>query len=188
MSAPVVDGLRLPLAVLRRRAEPRTVVGEVLFDDLRIGDVDVVDSRVGLDLEAEARGFDVLVSGSVRASWSGKCRRCLEEVAGELDLAVREVLTHDPDRSSDGGTSGDESSGDGDAYALGDDEADLEPVVRDAVLLALPLSPLCGEACDGPDPDRFPTGMGGGDEVATGGDPRWAVLDALRGAERDDGP
>lgn len=187
----MVDGLRLPLAVLRRRSEPRTVVGDVLLDDLRVGDVVVVDGRVALDLEAEARGPDVVVSGTVRAEWTGTCRRCLAEVVGDVDLAVREVLAHDPD-----GQFGDGSSGD--AYPLADDEADLEPVVRDAVLLALPLSPLCGEACDGPDPERFPTrsptGPDGEPVVEpdgpAGGDPRWAALDVLRDAgqaKADDG-
>ncbi len=186
----MVDGLRLPLAVLRRRSEPRTVVGDVHLDDLRVGDVVVVDGRVALDLEAEARGSDVVVSGTVRAAWTGTCRRCLEEVAGDVDLAVREVLAHDPD-----GHPVDGSSGDGDAYPLAADEADVEPVVRDAVLLALPLSPLCGEACDGPDPDRFPTRSPMGTERAgvgepdgpAGGDPRWAALDVLRAPDGGDG-
>ncbi len=165
----VADGLRLPLAALRRRAEPRSVVGDVVLDDLRVGEVLVVDGQVSLNLEAEARGSEVVVAGTVRANWVGTCRRCLEEVGGEVDLTIREVMA-------------DGSVGDGDAYALGVDEADVEPVIRDAVLLALPLSPLCGEECDGPDPERFPTGLfgDGGSSVAEERDPRWAVLDVLR--------
>jgi uncharacterized protein len=75
----------------------------------------------------------------------------------------------------------------GDAYPLGGDEADVEPIVRDAVLLAIPLSPLCSEDCAGPDPERFPaatlgSGEAEGDDLdaAPVADPRWAALDALR--------
>ena len=171
------EGLRLPLAVLRRRVEPRSVVGEVLLDDLRVGDVVVVDGRVVVDLEAEARDSDVVVAGSVRATWEGTCRRCLTELGGEVDLAVREVLSEKADPTSVSGP-------DGDVYPLGFDEADVEPVVRDAVLLALPLSPLCGEGCGGPDPERFPTGPAAPDRTdeaaEPSGDPLWAALDALR--------
>ena len=43
-----------------------------------------------------------------------------------------------------GGTDGDEE-----AYPLTGDELDLEPLARDAVLLELPLAPLCSEDCRG---------------------------------------
>ena len=181
----MVEGLRLPLAVIRRRSDPRLVAGDVVLDDLRVGDVVVVDGRVAVDLEAEARGSDVVVSGAVRAVWTGTCRRCLAEVGGEVNLAVREVLSSDPDGVVGSGEPGDASSL-GDAYPLGDDEADVEPVVRDAVLLALPLSPLCDEGCGGPDPDRFPTASSHHAGAEEGGDPRWAALDVLRGPA--DGP
>jgi uncharacterized protein len=47
-----------------------------------------------------------------------------------------------PDTRS-GGNAGD------DELRLEDDLIDLEPVLRDAVLLALPLSPLCRDDCPG---------------------------------------
>ena len=80
------DGLRIPLAVLRRRADPRLVRRTVELDDLHVGEVVVVDGRVDVDLEAEARGSDVVVSGGVQAKWVGACRRCLGNVGGYLDL------------------------------------------------------------------------------------------------------
>ncbi|GIS99120.1 MAG: hypothetical protein CM1200mP26_08330 [Acidimicrobiales bacterium] len=136
----------------------------------------------------------VVVSGGVQAKWVGACRRCLGNVGGDLDLRVQEVLSagssvagrHDS-RSDVGTDTGEEL---GDAYPLSGDEADLEPVVRDAVLLALPLSPLCVEDCAGPDPDRFPGPWGvfpsqRGRPVARScpGDPRWAALDVLYAPE-----
>ena len=182
------DGLRIPLAVLRRRADPRLVRRTVELDDLHVGEVVVVDGRVDVDLEAEARGPDVVVSGGVQAKWLGACRRCLGDVGGDLDLRVQEVLSAGsgvPGRSDAGPDGGVDAGGEsGDAYPLGGDEADLEPVVRDAVLLALPLSPLCVEDCPGPDPDRFPAARAVGPEEEAGGDnlpvdPRWAALDVL---------
>ena len=101
-------------------------------------------------------------------------------MVGEVDLGVHEVMaSYEPDRSAPEG-------GDADVYLLGGDEADLEPVVRDAVLLALPLSPLCADDCVGPDPEWLsssgsPSGTGDGPV----GDPRWAVLDVLRFDEPD---
>ena len=177
---PVTDALRIPLAVLRRRADPRLIRAAVMLDDLRVGDVSVVDGRVVVDLEAEARGAEVVVTGSVRAGWSGDCRRCLEPVVGEVDLRVHEVMASDePGRSAP-------EAGDADVYLLGGDEADLEPVVRDAVLLALPLSPLCADDCVGPDPEWLPS-AGSPLEMGDGpvGDPRWAALDVLRFDESD---
>ena len=191
------DGLRIPLAVLRRRADPRLVRRTVDLDDLHVGEVAVAGGRVEVDLEAEARGPDVVVVGAVRATWLGACRRCLGDVGGDLDLRVHEVLSAGSDQSaghdvgSDRG--GDPAGESGDVYPLAGDEADLEPVVRDAVLLALPLSPLCVEDCAGPDPDRFPTAVATGPEDAVRHDeptldPRWAALDVLREPEATGSP
>ena len=186
------DGLRIPLVVLRRRADPRLVRRTVELDDLHVGEVVVVDGRVDVDLEAESRGPDVVVSGGVQAKWIGACRRCLGNVGGELDLRVQEVLSAGSSvvgRHSSRAHGGTDTGGElGDAYPLGGDEADLEPVVRDAVLLALPLSPLCVEDCAGPDPDRFPTVRTTGSEEDAGSDklpvdPRWAALDVLHAPE-----
>ena len=67
---------------------------------------------------------------------------------------------------------------DDDLLSIDGDVIDLEPVVRDAAVLALPVAPLCGEDCLGPDPDHFPVGTGDGAERAV--DPRWSALDELR--------
>ena len=44
----------------------------------------------------------------------------------------------------------------GETYPLDGDQIDLEPMVRDAVLLELPLGPLCGDDCAGA--RRLPAG------------------------------
>jgi uncharacterized protein len=169
---------RPPLVVgvtdLRRRpGTQRDLRVEAVLEGLavtgaRIPDGDVV-ALVGV---AEAIEGGVAVRGAVTGRWVGACRRCLDEVSGALDAEVREIF--EPHATE------------GETYPLEGDEIDLEPVVREAVLLALPLVPLCRESCPGPAPDAFPTGPAAedrdgeddGDEPPR--DPRWAALDELR--------
>jgi uncharacterized protein len=130
----------------------------------------VADEPVEVDLVVESISQGVSVSGTVRARWSGQCRRCLEDVTGELDVDVKEIFETAPTE--------------GETWPLDSDEIDLEPVVREAVLLALPLAPLCDEGCLGPAPDRFPAVVEVDAAVSEGGDeaprdPRWAALDQL---------
>ena len=131
-------------------------------------------SRIPEDSEVEVHGaVDTTLSGValravVTSSWEGECRRCLDVVTGpiELDLWVPFMP----------GASGDE---DEDAYPLDGGLIDVGEVVREQLMLALPLSPLCGHDCEGADPDRFPTnGTDDSDDEVTI-DPRWAGLSAL---------
>jgi uncharacterized protein len=106
------------------------------------------------------------VTGTVTAPWSGECRRCLEGASGTMSLAVRELYTDDGDGE--------------DTYPLRDGDLDLEPLVRDAVLLELPLVPLCRPDCLGLCPR---CGANRNEEPCScteEGDPRWAALDVLR--------
>jgi uncharacterized protein len=131
--------------------------------------------EVELDGLIEAIEGGITVTGRVTAPWAGECRRCLELITGTLDTEVREIFEHDPTE--------------GETYPISGDEIDLEPMVRDAVLLALPLAPLCRDDCEGPAPGTFPTGPdskdlgGAGDEAV--GDPRWAALSELRFEDDD---
>jgi uncharacterized protein len=120
----------------------------------------------------EAIDGAITLSGTLEVPWTGECRRCLEEVAGTAAIEVSEVFETKPVP--------------GETYALEGDELDLEPLVRDSVLLNLPLAPLCADDCRGPAPDAFParaaddaapTDVDGGRP----GDPRWAALDVLKG-------
>jgi uncharacterized protein len=104
--------------------------------------IDPGRSVVPLDSEAEVditlRPFDggIDAEGTVRAPWVGICRRCTTPVTGELSIAVRE-------RFGDAPISEDE------LYPIVDDTLDLGPLVRDAIVLELPMAPLCREDCLG---------------------------------------
>jgi uncharacterized protein len=108
----------------------------------------------------------VSVTGTVTAPWTGACRRCLTPASGVLHMPVRELYTE--------GGDGEET------YSLVNDEVDLEPLVRDAVLLELPQAPLCRPDCLGLCPH---CGVNRNEEACgceAPRDPRWGALDALR--------
>lgn len=113
--------------------------------ELRVGDV-VVDpaSPVSLDLVVEASSGDqVTVTGTVAAPYRAECRRCLEPVEGEASARVLEIFERRPTE--------------GETYLLDGEVVDLTELVRDALVLALPLAPLCRADCEGPAPDHYPT-------------------------------
>jgi uncharacterized protein len=132
----------------------------------------LTDDDVQADLTLEAQGSTLTVTGRVVGRWTGECRRCLVTTGGELMVGIQEIFEPHPVE--------------GETYRLDADQVDLEPALRDALALALPLAPLCDEACTGPDPEDHPVAVeDGGDHGAdrtngaAPGDPRWSALDAL---------
>ena len=134
---------------------------------------------VELDLRIEAVMEGVLVTGTARAALEGECARCLEPISDEIEVRFQELFVYD-DREVDP----DEEL---EVSKLQDDLVDLEPLLRDAVVLALPFQPLCEDDCPGlcvecgarlaDDPDHTH------DEPV---DPRWAALATLTEPEQDD--
>ncbi|MEV0586252.1 YceD family protein [Nonomuraea sp. NPDC050310] len=95
------------------------------------------DAEVELDLRLEAVMEGVLVSGTARAPLAGECVRCLEPVSDEIEVDLQELFFY-----SDEDASEEDSLLDGELL-------DLEPTFRDAAVLALPLSPVCQDDCQG---------------------------------------
>jgi uncharacterized protein len=132
-----------------------------------------VGAEVSLDLRFEAVSEGVLVTGSAVAPLSGECARCLDPVTSTTEASFQELYLYQP-----GAKDGED---DGEARYLDGDLLDLEPAFRDAVVLALPLSPLCREDCPGLCPEcgarlaEAGPDHGHGDNV----DPRWAALRQL---------
>jgi uncharacterized protein len=128
-------------------------------------------AEVAIDAVLEwASGRSILVTGTVTAPWEGECRRCLGTARGTLAASVRELYEEEPDPEE--------------TYRLKGDQLDLEPLVRDAVLLELPQAPLCAEACAGLCPTCGANRNEGSCTCVTEPtDPRWAALDVLRGGE-----
>ena len=136
-------------------------------------------SALVLDLRLEAVMEGVLVSGTVRGRAAGECVRCLDDVSLEVEAELQELFVY-PGRTPAG-------EDDEDLREFEDDLIDLEPALRDAVVLALPFQPLCQDDCPGlcvecgarlaDDPDHTH-----GEPV----DPRWAALATLTEPEQDD--
>lgn len=158
------------VASLRKRAGSRRPVRvEGPLPGLRVSGSAVPDDAVvvaDLTLEALA-GEAVLATGTVTAPWEGACRRCLGPAAGAVAVEVRELFEATSDEEE--------------TYRLQGDRIDLEPLVRDAVLLELPQAPLCMEGCQGLCPD---CGINRNEGTCTCDpaprDPRWAALDELK--------
>jgi uncharacterized protein len=155
----------------RAPAVPRSVHLAGPLPGLHVADVrvpDDADVTADLDLEVLVDGGRLTAIGVVRAPWAGECRRCLQPVDDVLEVPLSEVFEADP---ADGA----------DTYPLAGDRVDLEAPVRDAVLLGLPLAPLCRDDCPGPDPDGHPVALDDEDlPISPEADPRWAALGELK--------
>jgi uncharacterized protein len=98
---------------------------------------------LALDLQLEGVAEGVLVTATVTGPLAGECARCLEPFTASLKVRFQELFVRADEAAVDDldGT---------DSYRL---EAsgllDLEPALRDAVVLELPLSPLCEDGCQG---------------------------------------
>jgi uncharacterized protein len=130
------------------------------------------DLRLDLRLESVMEG--VLVSGTVTAPLVGECGRCLEPVEDELEVDIAELYAYEDSTTSETVDDEDEVS-----FMVGE-LLDLEPVLRDAIVVELPLTPLCEESCPGLCVDcgeRFVVGAPPHDHPVL--DPRWSALEAF---------
>ncbi len=104
-------------------------------------------SPVTLDLRLEAVMEGVLVTGTARAGLEGECARCLDPITDPVDVTFQELFLYDDQRRDSTGQH--EADEDDEVSTLEDDLLDLEPLLRDAVVLALPFQPLCEDDCPG---------------------------------------
>jgi uncharacterized protein len=133
---------------------------------------------VELDIRFEAVMEGVLITGTVRAPLTGECGRCLEPIISTFEGDFQELFVYPDTRS--GGEAGE------DERLLEDDLIDFEPVLRDAVVLALPLSPLCRDDCPGLCAEcGARLADAGPDHRHDAVDPRWAALQALSEQESE---
>lgn len=134
---------------------------------------------VELDIRLEAVLEGVLVTGTARAPLSGECARCLDPLTSSIEVEFQELYVYDDTRSGE--------NAEDDERRLEGDLIDLEPVVRDAMVLALPLSPLCRDDCPGlcsdcgvrladAEPDHHHDAV----------DPRWAALQGMLDQRQED--
>jgi uncharacterized protein len=125
---------------------------------------------IHLDLRLESVIEGVLASGTVITDVVGECSRCLGPVTDHVEVDVTELYAY-PDSVTD------ETTDEEDVSRIVDEKIDLEPAVRDAVLLELPVAPLCREDCPGvPSPDEEAWAFVPAGTTHERIDPRWAAL------------
>ncbi len=86
---------------------------------------------------------DLFFDGSIEAPLLGRCARCMEEFALEIEAGFHFLVTP---REQTNETGGDE---DVDFSVYEGEEVDLAPLIREQILLNLPTTPLCKEDCQG---------------------------------------
>ncbi len=129
-------------------------------------------AQLHLNLRLESLHDGILVSGEVEGKAEGECVRCLIDVAVTIDVEFQELFAYSMDEAFD--------------YTVHDNQVDVEPVVRDAVVLALPFQPVCQADCLGLCPTcgvRLLDNPGHEHDAPV--DPRWAALAGLDGLSDD---
>ncbi|GGJ76479.1 metal-binding protein [Pilimelia anulata] len=134
-------------------------------------------AELSLDLRLESVSEGVLVSGRATGPLVGECGRCLREIRDELAVTVQELFAYEDSVT-------DETTDEDEIGRVRNDLIDLEPVLRDAVVLTLPTNPLCRPDCRGLCPecgalwDDLPA-----DHSHQQADPRWAALRTMTRTE-----
>ena len=95
-------------------------------------------SELQLDLRLDALVDGIRARGSVEGEVTVACRRCLTDVAQHTLVNIDELFVGEG-----------EAVADDQAYPLADEAVDLEPMLRDAIVLSLPSNPLCRPDCKG---------------------------------------
>ena len=129
---------------------------------------------LNIDVRLESVHEGILVSAEVTSEAAGQCGRCLRDIRQPVEVEFQELFAYSSDEAFD--------------YEVHDDHVDLEPLIRDSVVLALPFQPVCTPDCPGLDPV---TGERLADHAAAPApeviDPRWSALAGLA-ASRDTDP
>jgi uncharacterized protein len=167
----VLDTRDLPRRPGAMRGVQRTVPAPEQLGLELIGVPQGADLDLDLRLESVSEG--VLVSGTVTAPVRGECGRCLRPISDTLTVPIQELYAYENSTT-------DETTEQDEVGRLQGDLLDLEPALRDGVVLALPANPLCRAECPGLCPecgvhwDELPA-----DHSHQQVDPRWAALNKL---------
>ena len=169
MATPLIVNV---VELLRRPGNTKDVAVSVASADLTFDDARMTDDPIDVDVHLEALSNGISVHGHASATWTGECRRCLTPLRERMRIDVDElyqVVTDSPD-----------------AYAIENDQINLLPMVRENLLVAIPLGPLCREDCPGLCAEcgaLLALDPGHRHEQQ---DPRWAALGALLAGDSQD--
>lgn len=141
-------------------------------------------SPIEMDLRLESVLEGVLVSGSVDLEIRAECARCLDPLGWHEEIHLTELFRY-PATDARGAVVEEDDESDDPLPVLRDDLIDLQPTLRDAVVIDLPMAPLCRDDCRGLCPScgfRLEEDPDHTHEVL---DPRWSALAALRDSDTE---
>jgi uncharacterized protein len=121
-----------------------------------------------LDVRLESLADGILVTVDVETIARGECVRCLIDIEQAVQVEIQELFAYSLDEAVE--------------YEVHENHVDLEPVLRDTVVLSLPFQPVCQDDCTGLCPQcgvRLLDNPGHEHEAPV--DPRWAALGGLAG-------
>jgi len=123
-------------------------------------------SELMVELRMESLHDGILVSADIDGTAAGECGRCLIDIEQAVQVEIQELFAYSSDEAFE--------------YEVHEDMIDLEPVIRDAVVLSLPFQPVCQEDCLGLCPQCGARLLDNpGHEHQNPVDPRWAALGSL---------
>ena len=123
-------------------------------------------SEIDLDVRLESVHEGILVTGSAEGEYVGVCGRCLIDIVRPVEVEFQELFAYPGEEETD--------------FEVQDDHVDLETLVREAAVLALPFQPVCQPDCPGLDSktgERLAVSTG--TEQAAPIDPRWSALQQI---------
>ena len=121
--------------------------------------------RIEVLLESVVEGIQA--SGPLSGRIAYRCARCLKDFSDDFRFEVNELFAPDP-------------AEEGDQYPIAEGRIDLEPMVRDTVVLAMLFSPLCRRDCLGLCERCGGDRNFGECSCRPATDPRWAALEGLQ--------
>ena len=112
---------------------------------------------IELDVRCESVTEGILVTADIYAVAEGECIRCLDPVEQIIDRKIQELYryeaTDDKGRKSKKKQEEDDDLDEDEVLFVEGEQVNLEVPVLDAIILSLPVNPLCDEECLGLCPD-----------------------------------
>ncbi|MHB8069963.1 MAG: YceD family protein [Desulfobaccales bacterium] len=142
--------LRVPIASIPPEGlEKEMDLGEKYFSRWREEDpeLEFSNAQINGSVRLEKHGRDILVRGALKGQLQLACGRCLEEFGGPVDVDFDLLLVPSP--GSMQGEDEELSAADLDVDYYSGETVDLEPIIREQIILTVPLKPLCTEDCKG---------------------------------------
>lgn len=131
------DYLVSVIDLMHKPGQMREVSLDIITPEPMGGGIAVIPAGTALDLDARLESVHegILVTGEVFVDADAECSRCLEPLTVPIEVDFQELFTYSVSSEDD--------------HAVKDEEVNLDQVIRDAVVLNLPLHPLCQIDCLG---------------------------------------